>query len=127
VDGAVRPGLLQWLLDARIEGVVLRRPYWGYNTNDQVSAWDYVVMKLYGDRLSLPPRCASSTARTPPIVLPRYLPDAVAFAQSTEEVSEIVKNLRAAQGADDPVWAQHIAGGPCGGAVGRGYASIYRR
>jgi Trypsin len=21
--------------------------YWGYNTNDQVSAWDYVVMKLY--------------------------------------------------------------------------------
>lgn len=28
--------------------------YWGYNTNDQVSAWDYVVMKLYdplGDSL----------------------------------------------------------------------------
>jgi FAD/FMN-containing dehydrogenase len=39
----------------------------------------------------LPPRCASSTVRTRPIVLPGHLPDAVAFAQSTDEVSEIVK------------------------------------
>ena len=32
VDGAVRPGLLQWLLDAPIEGVLLRRILLGYNS-----------------------------------------------------------------------------------------------
>jgi D-lactate dehydrogenase (cytochrome) len=44
---------------------------------------------------------------------PYATPDAAAFVQSTEEVSEIVKILRSSQGVGNPFWRGHRLGRQC--------------
>jgi hypothetical protein len=70
--------------------------------------------QLLGDRLSTAASVREQHGKDASYRPPSAPPDAVAFAQSIEEVSEIVKICALTQGADDPVWGRHVAGGPCG-------------
>ena len=83
------------------------------------------VRALLGERLSTSAAVREQHGKDESYHAPEP-PDAVAFAQSTEEVAEIV-TLCAAHGAGHRLRHRHLAGGPCRGAARRRLHRSLRR